>query len=584
MNKVNIGETTARVNVDEQSVSLAPQRTANTDASRGAQIDMTLLTEEDVSFYAITNRRGTTIYPAPGENSLVNIFKTENSSWGATVSSGTTGEMVCELKARISYLNKTVSKISFQFTAPTGSTSSTVSLQYSEDGYKWFLVPAVDATKVLTKNMAWNFPETNMKWVKFIFRKAAPDEGIDYKFEAKYMRVFGNTFSDSVGSTFVSKSQFSTDNQGNPVKFSQVSLDSCYEIPENTGIDYYITASKDNSTWTDWMRISPSDYEGVAYPKVINIGGVNTKNNTDESTIQKFDSSSGLTQQQLTRTFNNTSISGLNGYNFKDANYAAINTAITISTGEDPDPISNSVVVWRNVRYKNINNYPDTKLVRGIVRGWGFDGGQYSCFFEVVSANGIVLDFGDRPCVLDDTLVSGILNVPKGIHKFVTDSTNWFDISENLTEYLDTGASAVGTEEILQQLDPLYPYNHKLIIEGFPYATGSAFKGERVYLGTDISAEFYARKVSLFDLENNSVNYGTFAVRGVGNENNPTLAILTNFNVTNPDYTNELFTVKWRSGDSQADMFTYVKLKAEFWTENSALTPILTSYRIKLGV
>lgn len=583
-NRVDLSQTTARINVDEQSVSLSPYRTTSTDQSRGTQLNLTELTEEDISFYAITNRRGTTVYPAPGENSLINIFKTDSSSWGATVTAGTTGEMVCELKARFSYLDKEVSKVSFTFTAPIGSTSSTVSLQYSVDGYKWFLVPAVDATKVLTKNMAWTFPITKMKWVKFIFNKAAPDEGTDYKFEVKHMRIFGDTFSESDSFVLISKSQQSLDNEDNPIKFSQVSLDCCYEVPNDTGIQYFISASKDNNEWSDWMNISPSDFEGVAYPKIINIGGVSTKDNTDLSSTTKFDVSSGLTQKQLTRTFNNTQLTGLNGYNFKDSNFAVVNTAISISTGEDPDPIANSLIVWRNVRYKDLNDYPDTKSVRSVARGWGFDGGQYSCYFEVIKSEGILLDFGGSQCIIDDVKVSGIINVPKGIHKFITDSNNWFDITDNLTEYLSTGPSSVGTEEVLQKLDPLYPYNHKLIIEGFPYAIGSSFKGEKAYLGTDISAEFYARKVSLFDLENNSIDYGTFSVRGVGNEEYPTLAVVTNFNISNPDYTNEHFVVKWRAGEAGADMYSYVKLKAEFWTNSSSLTPILTSYRIKLGI
>ncbi len=48
------------------------------------------------------------------------------------------------------------------------------------------------------------------------------------------------------------------------------------------------------------------------------------------------------------------------------------------------------------------------------------------------------------------------------------------------------------------------------------------------------------------------------------------------------DYTNELFTSKWRVGESGSEMHKYVKLKAELSSESTAQTPALTSYRIKL--
>ena len=47
---------------------------------------------------------------------------------------------------------------------------------------------------------------------------------------------------------------------------------------------------------------------------------------------------------------------------------------------------------------------------------------------------------------------------------------------------------------------------------------------------------------------------------------------------------NELFFVKWRSGNSDASMYKYIKLKAEFETSDTGITPMLDAYQIKLGV
>jgi hypothetical protein len=56
------------------------------------------------------------------------------------------------------------------------------------------------------------------------------------------------------------------------------------------------------------------------------------------------------------------------------------------------------------------------------------------------------------------------------------------------------------------------------------------------------------------------------------------------FDSNNPDYSNELSVVKWRSGATDASMHKYVKLKGVLWTTDSGVTPVLTSYRLKLGI
>ena len=89
---------------------------------------------------------------------------------------------------------------------------------------------------------------------------------------------------------------------------------------------------------------------------------------------------------------------------------------------------------------------------------------------------------------------------------------------------------------------------------------------------------------NLFDLENNLNEYGYFSVRGVGETSDPTLAVIMRFDNSNTDYVNELSVIKWRSGTTNASMYKYVKLKAVLWTTNSGVTPILESYRLKLGV
>ena len=57
-------------------------------------------------------------------------------------------------------------------------------------------------------------------------------------------------------------------------------------------------------------------------------------------------------------------------------------------------------------------------------------------------------------------------------HSFTTSHSNWHDIPEGITNHTD-----------LEEQDPVYPFNHKLIIEGYKYP--SNFAGARVYEGVD---------------------------------------------------------------------------------------------------
>lgn len=586
MNLVNTDNTTSYVNVDEQSVTLNPGTSESTTIKR---INTNDLTDLDVSFYALTKRAGTAVFEVSSNNNLAQAFKTEDTTWVGKVVSGVGGSMTCELKAHLSTdKDLEVSRIAFDYTGPV-SERATVTAMYSKDGYTWYVVPTNEATKTLTSNMSWIFPLTDMRWVKFVFYKASPDEGqYEYDFSCRHIRLYGITYYTDGGNVFESKALSAVDTQDNLVGFNLAQLDVCENIPDKTDIEYYISVSKDNSTWTSWTNILPSQRDEVKYPKVLSFAGASWKDNITEATdsvgqyyvfddtynnnvlITEFDTTTGPTG----------STRDIVEYKFKDTTFAAINTAIPVSTDEDQDVISNSIVVWRNIRNKT--SYPDTSLVRDVPRGWGKKEQVYYCYFEILSSDGKLLDFGDKPCVLDGQNVTGVVKVPVGVHKFETDAKNWFDISEN---YINTvGASGtVQTEETLESIDPLYPHNHKLVIEGFSYISG--FSGNQIYVGTDYSAEFYAVKTSLFDLENNINGYGHFAVRGVNkNDEASTLAIIVRYDPGDPNFTNELFVVKWRAGQSGSEMYKYVKLKAVLSSESTAITPALTSYRIKLGL
>ena len=110
----------------------------------------------------------------------------------------------------------------------------------------------------------------------------------------------------------------------------------------------------------------------------------------------------------------------------------------------------------------------------------------------------------------------------------------------------------------MKAADPLYPYNHKLIIEGFAYDT--SFGGDRVYLGADIVAQFRSRRTSPFDLESNPKTEPLrwFAVvKGVGSDTEPTCAILLQRDIV-LSTDEELCHVLWRSSKG---IYKYLKMR-----------------------
>jgi hypothetical protein len=577
LNLVNTDNTTADVNVDEQSVTLNP---GTSESNTIKQIDTNDLTDLDVSFYSLSKAAGTAVFDVSSNNNLIQAFKSTDTTWVGKVTSSTSGNITCELRAHISK-NKDVevSRIAFDYTGPV-SERATVTAMYSKDGYIWYIVPTNEATKPLVPNTSWIFPLTEMRWIKFIFYKASHDTGqYEYDFSLRHIRLYGVTYYHDGGNVFESAALSATDVKGNLVGFNLAQLDTCENIPDGTDIKYYLSVSKDNSSWTSWTNVLPSERDEVKYPKVLSFAGAGWKDNTTDD----YRLSRSYENNVLVTTFDSTAYDtsrDILQYRFKDNTFAAVNTAILVSLDEDQDAVASSVVLWRNTRDKI--NYPDTNLVRGVPRGWGRQEQTYYCYFEILSSDGKFLDFGDKECVLDGQRVTGVIKVPIGVHKFETDSENWFDITDN---YISTvGASGtVESEETLESIDPLYPHNHKLVIDGFPYLSG--FNGNQLYPGTDYSAEFYATKASLFDLENNIDGYGYFAVRGINkDEEASTLCLVIRYDPSDSNYTNELFVTRWRAGQSGSEMYKYIKLKAELISDSAAQTPALTSYRIKLGL
>jgi hypothetical protein len=234
--------------------------------------------------------------------------------------------------------------------------------------------------------------------------------------------------------------------------------------------------------------------------------------------------------------------------------------------------------VWRNMAQKG-----DVTPVRGQPRGWGFQDPYYKTTVYVDKSGGADIDFGGKAVIIDGASQTGKVNVSKGRHALQVHKNNWKLIDKSTVTDLAT----------LKTADPLYPYNHRYLVEGFEYPSGYPSTEPKIYRGFDIVAEHFMKEVSPFDLKKNvkATDYSKFARDADAADNNGMLdgaaasipsssVFLLKVDEANPDFVNEVFLLKFKSAKT---LYKFLRLKAILSTTDTEITPRLDSYRIKIS-
>lgn len=127
--------------------------------------------------------------------------------------------------------------------------------------------------------------------------------------------------------------------------------------------------------------------------------------------------------------------------------------------------IPKSLIIKRNIPVTgSLDN------IDGVEPGWILEDGLYKTTIFVDNPNGTTLDFGPTLAYINNVEVTGKVSVPYGYSTFATSVNNW--------RAVDSGAASLGD---LKNSDKLYPYNHKLLIEGYSYVR--SFNEEKIYNG-----------------------------------------------------------------------------------------------------
>jgi hypothetical protein len=602
--------TTTAIDITHQIISLPKVDLQPT------RIFLNDLTDNDITFNVRNTIDFVSRADAIGTN-LTNIFNQTISNWWTQLLFSSPQVVVCELIVQLSTSPITISKIDIQLHDSSQSSPMSITPLYSVDNYTFTQLPTINYTQTIRSNGNFTFSPIKAQWVKFLLTKSGPDPSnggnqFSYEFGFNSIAFYNEQFSTTVSENLVSKSLYILNNEGLPTQFSRVAIETCERLEDTTSINWFITPSNDPTvpltSGITWYQLTPQAQKVTQYPNILDFGdtsnqtlglsGTNTSlgiSYTGKATNPLLVNpgatfsllSAGVNGALITNTitctvpryvFVNTNDRLLN-YQIKDSNYSGSGSGTALTIDE------NDLILFRNKGSIGFYDADPTSKVRGIQKGWSFTDPYYYTTIQILNPNGISINVGNSPMIIDElsytnvvsnTVLTGKVGDSTGIHHIQVHKDNWLAIEPN--------ASSLAA---LQGLDNLYPYNQKLLIEGYQYGPTYPTNEPKVYTGVDLFAELVMKKCSLFDLVNNIKpdNYTYFALDydlpGTHpGGNNPTRVFLLKVDNQNPDFQNEEFVLEFVVINQK---YGYLRLKAELSTINAGNTPALTGYKIKLA-
>jgi hypothetical protein len=224
-----------------------------------------------------------------------------------------------------------------------------------------------------------------------------------------------------------------------------------------------------------------------------------------------------------------------------DANHALVDLTLK------DDFIQESVRMFRNT-------YQPGVIIDSIPSGWKLENSYYSCVFEIETETEINL--GINFAFINGVKKNGINILKPGIYEFRTHEVNW-KVAES------------------ESNDPLFPHNHKLIIEGLP--------GSVVYPGASFVAAEELKMVAAFDLIKNIDHTDTrfFAIR----ERNPIIKISSPPVLTDTveGWRFEQHAIRYKYKSADVTQVTSITLVAKMTSDNERFTPVFKGYVVIAG-
>lgn len=586
LGKIDLENTTAHINLNQGIVTLG---TSNVGATK---IDTSQLQNTDVRFAVLSKNKWVST-ASPSQSQLIYAVNDENNYWQAGVRMSDVGAVTVELKVDLKEVHD-ISRIDIDLHQSNTSSAVEVMPLLSTDNHNYSQLPIASFKKSGVDKLTFLFASQSARYVKLVMTK----RGHDYVDKKQYVYEFGmdqlgfyqEGFAEDTEAVFMSQPLSVNDVFGQAQNFSRAVLEVCEEVPDGTQIDYYIAAGDSaealaisTTAEPNFVAIDPLGRPDGINPKVLDFGDIATISLSGVNVSYHPTATSGTfqlpsqTYQLITGIIGTTAV--VSSGDASAIRYAFNQTQDVIlshTVGSGVQIAEGSLELWRNTsRFGQVDSQ-----VRGVRAGWGYEEPYYKTTGYVENRAGTDIDFGGNPVMIDGVSVTGKVTLEYGRHTIWVHEDNWKEV--------EFGAANVNE---LATLDPLYPYNHRYLIEGYPY--GEGWPDEKIYLGFDIVAQYFMRETSVFDMLHNvpADGYEYFArdievpdpdalLDGTPQAKGATTVFLVKSDIDEGDLINEDFLLRFKAVNSQV---THVRLKAVLSTEDSEIAPYLDSYRIKVS-
>lgn len=441
-------------------------------------------------------------------------------------------------------------------------------LRVSEDGVEWFPLGDDVSTRVISGPSL--FMANGTQKARFIRLTMSRDvhsrregrTGFVYDFGIKRLTIADREF------RFVSQGDFASNNlvlngkDQAPVKIRRAVLaEACNSIPEDTSLVYYIDFLNSEGAILSSQEVVPLDSERDGQ----RVAELRDDIEYETQATVLADEASSTDQRQGQGKFRPLSV--------------------RISNEGQPR-------VWRGVGDRNHYRSIIQTDGRAVEEGWITDGNYYYTFFDL--SEPLSMDLGHTEAWMDGIKRTGPVELTRGLHHIRTSKNNWISLEgmggvtafdggrqEFTGQISQFGSNGLGDDITVisgSVRDPLYPYNHKLLVEGIS-ASEDVSGDQIVYTGANKYGILMRRRTQ------NAIESisGTFEAMRSYLESEVEGEDGKNINVLVHDsegiaIDRECFVIEQKVGVAEA-----LRLRAEFKTIDPTRTPILSGYKIKVS-
>jgi len=562
----DLPQTTALIDVQEKLVRLYKENAGIT------KVNLNKIQEENIVFTVLS--RNNLIGVESAEKSNVTYAVDDTTKFWQSRVYARDGKlpMTAELNIKISSTPIPISKISIVLHSSNVNSNVQVIPLISGDGINFVNIDSPVSTVSISDKATFLFKPIDATHVKFIFTKIGydfiADNSFIYEFGAQEITIFKENYVTETQTVF-SKPLKLINAKNETIEFNFIEFDACESVPENSSIDYYLSVTNDVLVSGEWIQVEPKTRENRNHPYQLSVG--DTDNITIEDVKVSFSPlQSGIYQNPAIDYSVVNFVGGakiITPQTATSLRYNPINTNDRILNHQlhnDLLTTANSVEIFRNVGDRGSSD-----MVRDVESGWSFSEPYYTSIIEIQQENGLTIDLGEKNIIIDEQEVNGTQRISKGLHKVLIHKDNWKKVEQGLTY----------TE--LETADNLFPFNHKLLIEGYLLEDN-----RNPYKGVDIYCSHYMKEVPMSDFIYNveSDDLGKFALdrdtADPGNSKLPNTVFVVKSNENLSDFLDERFTVRF---DVKNQLYKYIKFRADLSSQDTEITPVLDNWSVKVN-